>query len=245
MLESLFTLDGAISLITLVLLEIVLGIDNIIFIAILCGYLPKSEQQRARVLGLSMALIMRVFLRMGISWIAHLTDPLFTVSGFDASGRDLILFAGGVFLIYKTVSEIYSKLRGHEDGHRPAEKKLTLAQAIFQIMMIDIVFSFDSILTAVGLSNNLLIMIVAVVVAMIVMIFFARYVSDFINKYPSIKILALAFLVCIGFLLFFESIHVHVAKSYVYFAMAFSLLVELLNIRYRKVKSRESQSIQN
>jgi predicted tellurium resistance membrane protein TerC len=245
MIESLLTLDGVISLVTLVLLEIVLGIDNIIFIAILCSYLPKSEQQRARVLGLSMALVMRVLLLMGISWLAHLTEPLFSISGFGASGRDLILFAGGLFLIYKTVSEIYHKLKGHAEGVVPAEKKLTVSQAILQIMVIDVVFSFDSILTAVGLSNNLLIMIVAVVVAMIVMIFFARYVSDFINKYPTIKMLALAFLVCIGVLLLFESLHIHVAKSYIYFAMVFSLLVELLNIRFRKVKSRESNDIQH
>ena len=245
MFDSLLTLDGGIQLITLVLLEIVLGIDNIIFIAILCGYLPKSEQQRARVLGLSMALIMRVLLLMGISWLARLTKPLITIAAFDASGRDLILFAGGLFLIYKTVSEIYHKLKGHPEGVMPEEKKLTVSQVIMQITLIDVVFSFDSILTAVGLSNDLPTMIIAVIVAMIVMIFFARYVSDFINHYPTIKMLALAFLVCIGVLLLLESLHIHVAKSYVYFGMAFSLLVELLNIRFRKVKSRETQSSPN
>jgi len=245
MLESLLTVDGVIQLVTLVLLEIVLGIDNIIFIAILCSYLPKSEQQRARVLGLSMALIMRVLLLMGISWLTQLTEPLVTIAGFGASGRDLILFAGGLFLIYKTVSEIYHKLKGHPEGVQPAEKKLTVSQAILQIALIDVVFSFDSILTAVGLSNNPLIMITAVVFAMLVMIFFARYVSDFINTYPTIKMLALAFLVCIGVLLLLESLHIHVAKSYIYFGMAFSLLVELLNIRFRKVKSRESKGMAN
>ena len=245
MFDSLLTLDGGIQLITLVLLEIVLGIDNIIFIAILCSYLPKSEQQRARVLGLSMALVMRVLLLMGISWLARLTKPLVTIAAFDASGRDLILFAGGLFLIYKTVSEIYHKLKGHPEGVIPTQKKMTISQVIMQITLIDVVFSFDSILTAVGLSNDLPTMIIAVVVAMIVMIFFARYVSDFINHYPTIKMLALAFLVCIGVLLLLESLHIHVAKSYVYFGMAFSLLVELLNIRFRKVKSRETQSLPN
>jgi len=244
MLESLLTVDGVIQLTTLVLLEIILGIDNIIFIAILCGYLPKKDQQRARVIGLSMALIMRVILLMGISWLVHLTEPIVTFGDFGASGRDMILFAGGVFLIYKTISEIVHKLKGVEEGHQLKERKLTVSQAIFQITMIDIVFSFDSILTAVGLSNNLLIMITAVVISMIVMIFFARYVSDFINKYPTIKMLALAFLVCIGLLLFFESIHFHIDKTYVYVAMAFSLLVEILNIRFRKVQRQANQGTQ-
>ena len=245
MFDALLSVEGLIGLVTLVLMEIVLGIDNIIFIAILCSYLPKSEQQRARVLGLSMALIMRVLLLMGISWLARLTKPLITIAAFDASGRDLILFAGGLFLIYKTVSEIYHKLKGHPEGVMPEEKKLTVSQVIMQITLIDVVFSFDSILTAVGLSNDLPTMIIAVIVAMIVMIFFARYVSDFINHYPTIKMLALAFLVCIGVLLLLESLHIHVAKSYVYFGMAFSLLVELLNIRFRKVKSRETRSSPN
>ena len=236
MFESILTVDGMISLLTLVMLEIVLGIDNIIFIAILCGYLPKHEQQKARVIGLSMALIMRVLLLMTISWMVRLTNPIVTLMGFGASGRDLILFAGGVFLVYKTVTEIYQKLRGTEDGHRPKERKLTMTQAILQITLIDIVFSFDSILTAVGLSNDLPTMIIAVVISMIVMIFFARYVSDFVNKYPTVKMLALAFLVCIGVLLILEGLHIHVDRSYVYVAMAFSLIVEILNIRLRKVR---------
>lgn len=236
MIEALFTIDGIISLTTLVLLEIVLGIDNIIFIAIICGYLPKTEQARARTIGLAMALIMRVMLLMTISWIAQLKEPLIYISRFGVSGRDIILFAGGVFLIFKTVKEIYHKLKGHEDGQEVVEKKLTVSQAIVQIMIIDMVFSFDSILTAVGLSNNLFIMITAVVISMVVMLFFAKYVSDFVNKYPTIKMLALVFLVCIGVLLVIESLHMHIDKSYVYFAMLFSLIVEMLNIRLRKVK---------
>jgi predicted tellurium resistance membrane protein TerC len=237
MFNMLLTTNGIISLLTLVLMEIVLGIDNIIFIAILCGFLPgKKQQQRARTIGLSLALLMRILLLFTISWIVHLTHPLFYISDFGASGRDLILFAGGVFLIYKTVQEIYMKLRGNDDNHKPSERKLTVRQAIIQITLIDIVFSFDSILTAVGLSNDIVIMITAVTISMFVMLFFAKYVSDFINKYPTIKMLALAFLVCIGLLLFLESIHIHVEKGYVYSALGFSLIVELLNIRLRRIR---------
>ena len=240
MIESLLTFDGLLSLATLVLLEIVLGIDNIIFIAILCGYLPKQEQQRARVLGLSLALVMRILLLMGISALTRMTNTLFTIRGFDVSGRDLILFAGGIFLLYKTLSEIIAKVK-HSEAHREMkERRLTMSQAIVQITLIDIVFSFDSILTAVGLSRNILIMVLAVTISMIVMIFFARYVSDFISRYPTLKMLALAFLVCIGFLLVVEALHIHIDRSYVYFAMAFSMGVELLNIRVRKSSGHES-----
>lgn len=237
---SIMTTDGIIGLVTLVGLEIVLGIDNIIFIAIICGYLPVKDQQRARILGLMLAMVFRIMLLMSISWLTHLTEPLFKLGMIQPSGRDLILFSGGVFLVIKTVREIYEKLRGPEkteDGKtKPREKKLTVSQAILQITLIDIVFSFDSILTAVGLSNNITIMVTAVIISMIVMILFAPYVSDFINKYPTIKMLALAFLVVIGLLLIVEGCHFHIDKSYVYVAMAFSLIVELLNIRLRKVK---------
>jgi len=226
-----------ISFVTLVLMEIVLGIDNIIFIAILCGFLPGKEQQRkARTIGLSLALLMRILLLFTISWIVHLTHPLITILNFDISGRDLILFAGGVFLIYKTVKEIYLKLRNKEGEHQPKARTLTVQQAIIQITIIDIVFSFDSILTAVGLSNDLFIMITAVTISMFVMLFFAKYVTDFVNRYPTIKMLALAFLVCIGLLLMLEGLHIHIEKGYVYTALAFSLIVELLNIRLRRIK---------
>jgi predicted tellurium resistance membrane protein TerC len=240
MIESLLTFDGFISLATLVLLEIVLGIDNIIFIAILCGYLPRHEQQRARVLGLSLALIMRIILLMGISALTRMTKTLFSIAEWEVSGRDLILFAGGVFLIFKTFSEIIGKVKHNASHPEAKEKRLTMSQAIFQITLIDIVFSFDSILTAVGLSQHLEIMILAVTISMIVMIFFARYVSDFINRYPTIKMLALAFLLCIGFLLVVEALHIHIDRAYVYFAMAFSILVELLNIRVRKNSEGEA-----
>ncbi len=238
MLLSLFTAEGMIGLVTLVLLEIVLGIDNIIFIAILTGYLPKKDQQRARALGLTMAMVFRIVLLLGISWLVHLTEPLFQVGPLSPSGRDLILFAGGVFLVFKTLKEIIHKLSApelDEDGKVIKEKKLTVAQAILQIALIDIVFSFDSILTAVGLSSDLQVMITAVVISMIVMLLFAPYVSNFINKYPTIKMLALAFLVCIGGLLIVEAFHLHIEKSYVYVAMGFSLIVEMLNIRLRQL----------
>lgn len=234
---NLWSVDGMIGLVTLVMLEIILGIDNIIFIAILCGYVPKSDQQKARTIGLMLAMVFRILLLMGISWLVHLVDPLFYVGSLGVSGRDLILFGGGVFLVYKTVVEIYHKLRGQDEG--PGQKKertMTLGQAILQITFIDIIFSFDSILTAVGLSRDLVVMITAVVISMIVMLLFAPYVSNFINKFPTIKMLALVFLVCIGFLLIFEGLHIHIDKSYVYVAMAFSLVVELLNIRLRRLK---------
>lgn len=237
MFNSLLTTEGLIGLVTLVLMEIVLGIDNIIFIAILCGFLPGKEQQRkARIIGLSLALSMRILLLFTITWIVHLTHPLVTILSFDISGRDLILFSGGVFLMYKTAQEIYFKLRGNEGDHKPKERQLTVPQAIIQITIIDIVFSFDSILTAVGLSNDIVIMVTAVTISMIVMLFFAGYVTEFVNRYPTIKMLALAFLVCIGLLLFLESIHIHIDKGYVYSALGFSLIVELLNIRLRRVK---------
>ncbi|MEP7168157.1 MAG: TerC family protein [Bacteroidota bacterium] len=241
----LLSVDGLISLVTLIILEIILGVDNIIFIAIICGYLPrKSEQKKARSIGLSLALIIRILLLMGISWIAHLVHPLFYIGNFGASGRDLILFAGGVFLIIKTIKEIAHKFKiaDHEKGIKVTH--LTLTQAILQITLIDIVFSFDSILTAVGLSNVIVIMVLAVTISMFVMLWFSPYVSDFINKYPTIKMLALAFLVLIGILLVIESLHLHIEgvdfKTYAYVAMAFSVIVELLNIRLRNVHGRKN-----
>jgi|SRR6185436_12215085 len=240
----LLSVDGLISLVTLVVLEIVLGVDNIIFIAIICGYLPhRKEQQRARTIGLSLALIIRILLLVTISWIAHWTKSLFHIGDFGVSGRDLILFAGGVFLIIKTIKEIAHKFKiaDHEKGVKATH--LTMTQAILQITLIDIVFSFDSILTAVGLSNILVIMVIAVTISMFVMLWFSPYVSNFINKYPTIKMLALAFLVVIGILLVIESLHIHVEgvdfKTYAYVAMAFSVIVELLNIRLRNVQGKK------
>ncbi len=240
----LFTSDAIIGLITLVGLEIVLGIDNIIFIAIICGYLPARDQQKARIIGLVLAMFFRILLLLSISWLTHLTEPLFHIGPLQPSGRDLILFAGGVFLVIKTVKEIYEKLRGPErteDGKIKERKShLSVTQAILQITLIDIVFSFDSILTAVGLSNDVNVMTAAVVVSMIVMILFAPFVSDFINRFPTIKMLALTFLVVIGVLLIVESFHFHVDKGYAYVAMGFSLIVEMLNIRLRRIRHQSN-----
>jgi predicted tellurium resistance membrane protein TerC len=235
---NLFSVEGLISLVTLVFLEIVLGIDNIIFIAIICSYPPKKDQQRARTIGLMLAMVFRIILLLGISYLVHLVHPLFYIFSFGVSGRDLILFAGGVFLLYKTIIEIYHKLKGQEGGAREEVKRLTASQAVMQIAFIDIIFSFDSILTAVGLSRDLPVMITAVVASMFVMLLFAPYVSEFISKYPTLKMLALVFLVAIGVLLVLESLHVHVEKNYVYFGMGFSLVVELLNIRLRKIQHK-------
>jgi len=226
--------DGLISLFTLILMEIVLGIDNIIFIAILTGYVPKKDQRKARLIGLAFALIARIILLFTISWIAHLVEPLFHIGNFGVSGRDIILFAGGIFLVIKTIKEIYHKIKVSDHKEGAASRMMTLGRAIFQITLIDIVFSFDSILTAVGLSNQLVIMVLAVIAAMVVMVLFAPYVSGFIEKYPTLKMLALVFLVVIGGLLMAESLHYHVDKSYIYVAMAFSIIVELLNIRLRR-----------
>ncbi len=239
MLLSLFTPEGILSLITLILLEIVLGIDNIIFIAIICSYLPIADQSKSRTIGLMLAMVFRILLLLGISWLVHLVDPLFFIGELGISGRDLILFSGGVFLVYKTFKEIYEKLRGHEEGEEKLKKKkLTVTQAIVQITIIDIIFSFDSILTAVGLSRDLAVMITAVVISMFVMLLFAPYVSNFINKYPTLKMLALVFLIAIGVLLILEGLHIHIEKSYVYFGMGFSIVVELLNIRLRKLQHK-------
>lgn len=237
----LLSVEGIIALGTLLLLEIVLGIDNIIFIAIICGFIPdKKDQHKARVIGLLLALIMRIILLMTISWIARLVFPLFHIADFGVSGRDLILFGGGVFLIIKTINEIYHKFKIAEHVEGPKSRQMTLSQAIVQITIIDIVFSFDSIITAVGLSNKIVIMVLAVVLSMVVMILFAPYVSDFINKHPTIKMLALAFLVGIGIILIVESLHFHIDKTYVYVAMAFSLIVEILNIQLRSLQHRKT-----
>ncbi len=236
--QQLFTVASLISMLTLTLLEIVLGIDNIIFISIVAGKLPKKEQPKARAIGLSLALIMRVILLFSISWIVGLKDPLLTIFGFEATGRDIILFCGGIFLLVKTTSEIHTKIEGMGESEIKV-KKISLKAIILQIVFIDIIFSFDSILTAVGLVTNLLIMILAVVFAMIIMLIFSGRVSDIIEKHPSIKMLALAFLLMIGMLLILDACHVHVPKEFVYFSMAFSLLVEFLNIRmFRKKGGR-------
>lgn len=233
MLELFSQPDTYVSLLTLTFLEIVLGIDNIIFISILTGKLPADQQEKGRVTGLILALFFRIGLLLGISWIAGLVEPLITVFGLSFSGRDLILLAGGLFLMIKSVLEIHEKIEGEEGI---ADKKIVPKywNIIFQIVLLDLVFSLDSVITAVGLVDHVSIMIVAIVISMIIMILFAGKVSDFIHKHPTIKMLALSFLLMIGLLLFVEAFHVEVPKGYVYFAMLFSFLVEMLNIKMRK-----------
>jgi predicted tellurium resistance membrane protein TerC len=233
--QALFSIASLISLITLSVLEIVLGIDNIIFISIVTGKLPKHQQKKARATGLSLALVMRIALLFSITWVIGLKDPLFTIMDFGVTGRDLILFAGGVFLLIKTTTEIHNKIEGHDESGMNIKKE-TLNSIVFQIVIIDIVFSFDSILTAVGLVTNVLIMVLAVIIAMFIMLSFSEKVSDFINKHPTIKMLALAFLLMIGMLLILDALHIHVPKEYVYFSMAFSFMVEFLNMRMHKKK---------
>lgn len=228
--------DTWIALLTLTFMEIVLGIDNIIFISLVANGLPKEQQKKARLGGLSAALVMRVLLLLSITWIIGLTKPVLSFQGFDLSWRDLILIAGGIFLLVKSTLEIHHKVEGKEE----AEKNLmanSFAYAILQIVMLDIIFSFDSILTAVGLTDHLLLMIIAVVISIIIMMAFARPVGEFVNKHPTIQILALSFLILIGVMLIVEGAHYHVPKGYIYFAVFFSLAIEMLNMRYRKKAS--------
>ncbi len=251
--------DGIFSLFTLILLEIILGIDNIIFIAIICGYLPqKKSQQRARFIGLAMALVARVILLSTISWITQMKHPFAYLGPVELTGRGVILFAGGGFLIVKTMIEIYHKFKIADKEESAKSRQLTMPQAILQITFIDIVFSFDSIITAVGVTANhprpeeaLAIMIIAVVIAMIAMLMFAPYVSTFIEKYPTLKMLALTFLVVIGLILVMEALesarvielpHGVNVKTYAYIALFFSLTVEALNIRLRNVNERRNRS---
>ncbi len=231
--QELFSFAALISLLTLSVLEIVLGIDNIIFISITADRLPRAQQGRARTSGLLLALIMRILLLCCISFIAGLKNPLFSIGDFGVTGRDIILFSGGVFLLYKTTVELHNKIQGYDESGIKI-KKTSFNAIVMQIVLIDIVFSFDSILTAVGLVTNLLIMIFAVIIAMIIMIVFSGKVSDFINNNPTIKVLALSFLLMIGMVLILDSFHQHIDKKYIYLSIAFSLFVEMLNIRMRK-----------
>jgi predicted tellurium resistance membrane protein TerC len=226
-----------IALATLTALELVLGIDNIIFISILVDKLPKARQEVARRLGLFMAMFMRIGLLLVLSWIIGLVAPLFTVVGNEISGRDLILIVGGLFLIWKSTGEIHQSLEGVE-GEASSAVKATFAAVIVQIMLVDLVFSLDSIITAVGMVDDVRIMIVAVVLSVGVMMLFAAPIGRFVSDHPTIKMLALSFLVVVGVVLIAEGFDHHVPKGYVYFAMAFSVMVEMLNIRMRKRAAR-------
>jgi predicted tellurium resistance membrane protein TerC len=222
-----------IAFLTLVALEIVLGIDNIIFISILSGKLPAEQQPKARYIGLGLALILRVILLFSLSWVIGLTAPLFTVLGQEISGRDLILLAGGLFLLGKATFEIHDSLEG-EHGHASRAVSASFVSIIIQILLLDAVFSLDSVITAIGMVDDVAIMISAVVVAIAFMMFFAAPVGSFVAKHPTIKMLALSFLLLIGLTLIVEAFDVHVPKGYIYFAMGFSVFVELLNMRLRK-----------
>jgi len=232
--DAFLTADGLIALLTLSALEIVLGVDNIVFIAILTGRLPRSQQALARRLGLTLALGIRIGLLFAITWIMGLTRPLFAILGHEFSGRDVILLAGGLFLIFKSTWEIYDKLEVQHTETGAARGRGPFAGVLFQILVLDIVFSLDSVITAVGMADNVAIMVAAMVIAMVVMLFSMGVISGFVERHPSVKILALAFLLLIGVMLVAEGFGQHVSKGYIYFAMAFSLLVELLNLRYRK-----------
>jgi predicted tellurium resistance membrane protein TerC len=221
-----------IALLTLTSLEIVLGIDNIIFISILAGKLRPDQQKMARQVGLSLAMFVRIALLFSLSWVIGLTEPLFEVFDFEISGRSLILLGGGLFLLAKATYEIHEKLEG-EEGHASAKVAASFTSVIVQILLLDIVFSLDSVITAVGMANELAIMIAAVVIAVGVMLLAAGSVSDFVERHPTIKMLALSFLLLIGFSLVGEGLELHIPKGYIYFAMGFSVLVELLNLRLR------------
>jgi predicted tellurium resistance membrane protein TerC len=220
---------------TLVILELVLGVDNVIFISILAGKLPLEQQSKARRTGLALAVISRLLLLMSLSWIIGLTEPIVTILGFELSGRDIILLIGGLFLVGKATTEIHEKLEG-EEGHSSAKVKATFGSVIFQVLLLDIVFSLDSVITAVGMTDVLAVMVAAVVIAAIIMIISADPIGDFVQRHPTVKMLALSFLLLIGFTLIVEGLHQHIPKGYIYFAMAFSIFVEVLNLRLKKVR---------
>lgn len=222
-----------IGLVTLTSLEIVLGIDNIIFISILASKLPKDQQNKARQVGLGLAMLTRIALLFSLSWIIGLTAPIFSVFGWEISGRDLILLIGGLFLLGKATYEIHERLEGDE-GHASAKVAASFASVIIQILLLDIVFSLDSVITAVGMVDELAVMIAAVVIAVLIMLWAAGPVSDFVNRHPTVKMLALSFLLLIGFSLIVEGLHQHIPKGYIYFAMGFSVFVEMLNLRMRQ-----------
>jgi predicted tellurium resistance membrane protein TerC len=228
--------DVWIALLTLTALEIVLGIDNVVFISILSGKLPPQQQERARRIGLGLAMGMRILLLLGISWVIGLTEPLVDIWGKELSGRDLILILGGLFLLGKATFQIHEKLEGQETHHKEAVVAVSLGAVLVQIVLLDIVFSLDSVITAVGMSDEIGVMIAAVVIAVGVMLVSARAVSGFVNRHPTVKMLALSFLLLIGMALVADGWGLHIPKGYIYFAMGFSVFVEMLNLRVRSIK---------
>ena len=230
--DAFLTADGAVAFLTLTFLEVVLGVDNVIFISILVGKLPKEQQQRGRTLGLGGAMAMRILLLLSLTWIMRLTEPLFHAFNHGFSGRDLILISGGLFLLWKATVEIHDKLEGDEE-HGTTRVRPSFGAVIGQIMLLDIIFSLDSVITAVGMANDISIMIAAVVVAVGIMMFSAAPISDFVSKHPTVKVLALSFLLLIGISLVGDGLEMHVPKGYIYFAMGFSIFVETINLRVR------------
>jgi predicted tellurium resistance membrane protein TerC len=225
--------ESWIALLSLTALELVLGIDNIVFITILAGKLPEHQRNRARTIGLSLAMIMRIGLLLTLSWIVGLTKPLFTVFAQDVSGRDLIMLIGGLFLIAKATHEIHQKLEG-EEGHKSKKVAASMASVLTQIVALDIVFSLDSVITAVGMAKEIGVMVTAVVISVVLMMVFAKPIGDFVENRPTVKMLALSFLLLIGTALVADGLHFHIPKGYIYFAMGFSVFVEMLNLRLRR-----------
>ena len=227
--------EAWVSLATLAALEVVLGIDNIIFISILVGRLPERQRQSGRILGLGLAMLTRILLLMSLAWMMKLTAPLFTVFNQEISGRDLILLIGGLFLIIKSSGEIKEAINHQEHHESESKNKVSYLGVLIQIAVLDIVFSLDSVITAVGMASHLPVMILAIIIAVGVMMFAAKPIGDFVDTHPTLKILALAFLVLVGISLIAESLDIHIPKGYIYFAMGFSVVVEMINIRMRRL----------
>ncbi len=242
--EIFLSVEAWIALATLTFLEIVLGIDNIIFISIVTNKLPEHKQAKVRTIGLAAALLFRIALLICITWIIGFTKPLFTIFTHEFSGRDIILGLGGIFLLAKSTSEIHHKIEGENNVHA-SKKKIGVLATIVQIIMLDMIFSFDSILTAIGMTEHLLIMIIAVIIAIGIMMLAAGSISKFINNHPTLQMLALSFLILIGFMLILESIEIHVPKGYIYFAVFFSLFVEVLNMKLKKKAPVPNSNINN
>jgi len=227
------TAEGWIALVTLASLEIILGIDNIVFISILSGRLPKAQRDTARIGGLGVAMVSRIALLLSLTWVMRLTTPLFDVLGQEISGRDLILIIGGLFLLGKSTHEIHVRLEGEDEAGPLGRRGATLRSVLFQIFLLDLIFSLDSVVTAVGMVDDVAIMITAIMIAVIIMMLFSGIVNDFIHRHPTIKMLALSFLLLIGVTLIAEGLGQHISKGYIYFAMAFSVFVEMLNLKLR------------
>jgi predicted tellurium resistance membrane protein TerC len=244
-LHALTSTEGLVSLVSLAVMEIVLGIDNILLVAILSQRVPAASRGRVRRLGIGLALVMRIALLMTLSWIMGMTRPLFSVLGNELSGRDLVLLAGGLFLIYKATHELYLRIEGDEEeqAHGAAPRPSKSLSVVAQILALDVVFSLDSVITAVGMARALSVMITAMVIAVGVMLVFANVVADFVTRHPSMKVLALSFLLMIGVLLVADSFGHHVNRGYVYFAMGFSLIVELFNMRLRKQDTKKRENL--